>query len=205
MPSRREAEGAASPGATRRSGAWALGRLVVPALFISGCLVSGIPTPVPDCGPRPPSSAIQFDTARFADLAGTYRLTLVGTSRGSEGVIDTGRITLEVADTLGRYYRRGWPPVRRMYDRPLLGTYLPTTEGARSIDATVAGDTLFLGCAPGNCVDGFLIRLRIRSVSANGFWGEWEDRQEGLGRLVDSAGGWLPDPKGFYCAQRIDP
>lgn len=188
----------------RRSGAGALARWIVPTVLVSGCLAPRVPAPIPDCDQRAPSSAIPYDTARFAELGGTYRIVLIGTARGSVGVIATGRLSLEVADTLDRYYRRGWPPIHRMYDRPLIGTYASMDEGSRPDEATLAGDTLFLGCAPGNCLDGWLIRVRVRSVSAEGFWGEWEDRQEGLGRLVDSAGHWLPDPKGYYCARRIE-
>lgn len=163
------------------------------------------PDPEPACRRSAPSTAAAYDTSRSTELAGVYALTLIGTTRGSEGSRGTARLTLRVADTLERYYRRGWPPVRRMLDRPLIGTIVSPLDTLRTDGATVAGDTLFLGCAPGDCFDGWLIRLRIRSTSPTGFWGEWEDRQEGMGRLVDSSGRWLPDPKGYYCARRLIP
>ena len=119
--------------------------------------------------------------------------------------MDSGRLVLTVTDTLQRYYRPNlFAPGKytRMGDRSLLGWY--RNERMRYADtAWVQHDTLHTGCLPGQMTDCGSWHYRIEAIYPAGFWGHWEDPQEGLGRLIDSAGNWAPNPAGYFCARRL--
>jgi len=51
-------------------------------------------------------------------------------------------------------------------------------------------------------MDGSPEHLRIESISDHGFWGRWANLQTGIVRIVDKAGKPLPDPAGYFCAER---
>ena len=175
-------------------------------LLVAGCagLRVGRGLPPPDCPPGWPRDAAVFDSTRLADLTGTFRLVQVFTSWPA----DSGRLPatrhqltlrpVTAAELVASRVSIIGHPGRRSLRR--LGTSLRSDGAYR--EAELDGDTLYLGCHPGDCLDGQTSVLEVNASSAVGFWGTWT-ATTGLGRPFDPrTGKWLPDPAGYFCALR---
>ena len=183
----------------------ALTRLVAFVLLL-GCRSLPI-ADHPTCEPPTvtASEALPLDT--LLQLAGKYKFVIVATSSGLDRAPVVGDLTLEAADTLQRFYQRrlsGWV---RIGDRPLVGELTwHYDNGTLKTESVVvqrnAGNTELITGFCGNCADAMLVYYRITLLRAGGFAGSWQDPQTGIGRVVDSTGRELPDPKGYFCANR---
>ena len=178
---------------------------VATAILVAGCSTPSQPVPTGRCSATPPAGAEAYDSGQALTLIGTYEVVIVGTSVGMNGEADSGQLTLTAADSLHRYNRFILGKPVPGVDRPLAGSYDVWDHRFRPQPARVANGVLSIGCLSEECTDADPLKLRIAWVSPNGFWGQWEDLQTGLGRWVDSAGHVLPNPAGHFCALRVGP
>jgi hypothetical protein len=153
-----------------------------------------------ECSRGPPSLSVSYDRAQPERLEGRFRLTLVRVSYEGDGAESLSELSL----------RRATPPEREEARREGLGywprnvTHVGTwswSEEYRPFVAEADHAVLYLGCR--NCLDGSPRVLRVAAVAEEGFWGLWRDYQTGIGRVFDSAGNRLPDPAGYFCAERV--
>ena len=157
----------------------------------------------PSC--RPPSrTATRVDSTQVRELAGTYQLTTVNTAPGYDQAVSQSRLRLATVDT-GHLYmtHQVIGAVRRIW-RPLAGREEWTIgDKVYSDTAIVTARGLVIGCT--NCLDGSPTSYTILTVTDSGFTGTWFNPETGLGYPVDKQGRRLPDPSGYFCAQRVKP
>jgi len=157
-----------------------------------------------DCPPTAPAGAHAVDSDSVTHLAGGYDLVLVGLSAGAPARVTRFRVNLTVADTLYRYWI---PTIRgsiRKGDRPLAGTVAFIDSAGvpqRPDPADVEDGVLYLGCR--QCTDASPLQLHLIAETPAWLWGLWEDKQTGIGRLIDASRNWAPNPAGYFCAQRL--
>lgn len=146
-----------------------------------------------------------MSAAHLPLLAGTFRVAEVLTSFGTDSAerqVSRLELTLSLADSTTVADAR----VRRFGHFPRAALQLTGSVRGPTIEHTdraeVDGLTLYLGCR--DCLDASPDVLTITHVSPQGFWGHWEHRQTGIARAEDArTGEWLPNPAGFFCAQRV--
>jgi len=84
---------------------------------------------------------------------------------------------------------------------------LPGQGEATPIEAVVVqqnpGSTQLIFGFCQTCFDAQWVYYTITEVRPNGFIGHWVDPQTGIGKLVDRKGRELPNPEGYFCAERI--
>jgi hypothetical protein len=157
-------------------------------------------------GPTPTMMA--FDTARVAELAGTYDVLMVDTTslRGSMRQ-HSGRLALWLQDSLPR--RRG-SAARRTQKQFLVGNFEVAMPDSGEMWRMMTGRTAE---APGAIwSDGFLrlgefgaksgISLYFRSAGPDEIRGMWTSHP-GIGIVVDYTGAGEPDEAGYFCAKRV--
>jgi hypothetical protein len=81
------------------------------------------------------------------------------------------------------------------------GRAVSASTGQRAQPAEIDSSVLYIGCR--DCTDASPLVLRVRALSASGFWGSWRDYQTGIGYVVDGKGKRAPDPAGHFCAIRV--
>jgi hypothetical protein len=168
---------------------------------------SALPPAPADCPPDPLADAARASAAHVPLLAGSFRVVEVLTSFGTDSTeLHAWRLglTLALADSATVADSR----VRRFGHFPRAALQLtgsvrwPGIE--RSDTAEVDGLTLYLGCR--DCLDASPDILTITHAGSQGFWGQWANRQSGVGRAADPrTGEWLPNPAGYFCAWRVTP
>ena len=157
--------------------------------------------------PQRRAAAIPLDS--LMTLAGKYRFVTIATSPGMDGATATAELTLRPADTLQRYYERRITGYARGGNRPLVGELAwRSADGQVTTEAVVIQqnprDTqLISGWCRSLCLDGMQVYHSLMEVGPNRFSGFWHDPQTGIGRVVDKNGHELPDPAGYFCADRV--
>jgi len=151
-----------------------------------------------ECAPPADGNARAIPLDTLIGLAGRYRMTSVTTAPGYDRSPVLRDLKLTVADTLQRYYEQGLRGPRRTGNRPLVGSL-----GQEPVVVQQnPGNTQMISGFCTMCTDAEFIYHTIVQVRPNGFIGRWHDPQTGIGRVVDSKGHELPDPKGYFCALR---
>ena len=159
---------------------------------------------------RPPSDesvhAIPMNT--LMQLEGNYILTTIATSKGVDHSPELTRLTLTRADTLDRFYDVNVRGHRRSGNRVLVGRHTLGEGGAATpIEDVVvqqsSGSTQMIFGFCTLCFDAQWIYYTITEVRPDGFVGRWVDPQTGIGKLVDRNGRELPNPEGYFCADRV--
>ena len=190
----------------------ALGALAL--LVVAGCRSARLAGDSTWCPRRAPAGLVAFDAARPELLAGTYRLLLVGDNETSRGYREGGTLTLWVQDPVRR--RRGiLGPLAPGRERVLAAAYerAPRDTSAEwrllaSRDPDRPGGVYQHGqlrLGGYDVLDGTGEHLRVLWTSGDGFRGVWAS-DLGIGMVIDRASGrQLPNPAGFFCAQRVGP
>ena len=133
----------------------------------------------------------------------------MGDDRGRS---ESGKLTLQVSDTLHQFYTRVGRQWARFGNHPLWGwseirsehMLIPWSGEPSSRDPDHPGvyvspsGVMELGVWRG--MDGSNVYLEIQSVSPNGFGGTW--RSEMSVTLMSKDGRALPHPTGHFCAVR---
>lgn len=167
------------------------------------------------CPPTAPDGYAVFDTASFPLLAGDFELRTVATSAGMPATPVTTRIHLYLQDSTRRFRFMTRGSGRTPGERPIAGWVVSPRPDPRADTSSFARDPeqpgiewvgreLYMGWGR-DMLDGMGTAFRVEAVSPNGFWGSWREDM-GMGRLVDRrTGEFLPDPSGYFCADRIRP
>ena len=158
------------------------------------------------CEQGPVEAAESYDPARPESLSGSFRLVRVGTSWpvSAPSLADTAVLELHLAtpEEKAEALREGIGRTPRSVTH--VGTHRWSLESRPPRPVETEGDqpVIHVGCR--FCFDAAPWVLYVAAVSEDGFWGLWRDYQTGTGRVFDDAGRRLPDPAGYFCAQRID-
>jgi len=168
--------------------------LVAAAIRADAVIAQGL-----DCRAGPSEDAVTYDGTRPELLEGRFLLTQITTSWDDEAT--TNEFSLRVTTPEERanakrtglgYFPRNVTHVGRLY--------VPEEYGPWPIEAD--GPIIYLGCR--DCMDEMSRDvLRIAAVNERGIWGLWNNYQTGIGIVVDSLGHPLPNPAGYFCAERI--
>ena len=151
------------------------------------------------CERGPPAEAKPYDTLQPETLAGDFRLMQVMTSWETASS-DTSEVSIRLATTeeKAEAKREGLG----FFPRDITHVGLLTWSSEYDpFPVEADGATLYLGCR--GCLDGSPNVLYVAAIADEGFWGLWRDYQTGIGRHFDTLNNPLPDPAGYFCAQRI--
>lgn len=143
-----------------------------------------------------------FTPDQATRLVGRFRILSVDTAAGWSRRIDQTVISLRLPDSTERA-AAGLPGPRRT-DLQLVDASKPPLMIGRTPIRDVELDAGVLHLGSRDAMDASPTMFRIDRVWAGGFAGRWHNDQTGIGRAIDSAGHWLPNPGGYYCAVRID-
>lgn len=141
-------------------------------------------------------------------MKGSYLLTTIATSSGMDHSPEVTSLTLRPADTLERYYEVSLRGHRRTGNRIMVGqNILRRDNGESATDSVVMqqnpGSTQMIFGFCSLCFDAQWVYYTITELRPNGFAGRWSDPQTGIGKLVDRNGRELPNPEGYFCADKV--
>jgi hypothetical protein len=119
-----------------------------------------------------------------------------------------GDLLLTRSDTLQEFYEQRLTGYVRAGNRPLVGqvTWHHPDRTVKTEPVVVQqnpGDTQLISGFCANCADAMFVYHKILRVRSNAFSGRWYDPQTGIGKLIDKNGKELPNPEGYFCAERI--
>lgn len=135
-----------------------------------------------------------------SQLIGDFRLSSINTAGGTAQVLGSQRLHLVRPDsaTIARSRVRGLGHYPRAALQ-LVG-HASIKGFAQQDKAEFDAGILYIGCR--DCMDASPTIHRILEVSAGGFRGTWQDNMTGIAVMVDQMGRRLPNPQGYFCAER---
>jgi hypothetical protein len=146
----------------------------------------GAPVPCPSYAPGRPRPVEELER-----LQGDYDLFYVVANQGTPPNGAHGRLTLRRPE--------GTSPEATLLGRMQLDS-VAAMPPPRPDSVTLVGHTLVVGRGVD---DPSAMRLTIRALTSDGFWGYWQlDLSGEAVVLTDSAGRPVPDPVGHFCAVR---
>ena len=153
------------------------------------------------CAPQHNVRLAALTSEQSAWLAGTFRLVQVENADSlSLPYAFESALTLQIADSAERIRSRARRIPLKSGDRQLIGIRRwPDRQPDDSAEVTHA--TLFVGCR--QCFDAGADGFFIDHISFTGFSGTWYGSM-GNSVRVNSKGRTLPDPGGYFCAQRLE-
>jgi hypothetical protein len=167
---------------------------------------AGAKPPV-SCATRPAAGMSRFDTAKVAELIGSYDVVMVDTTSLRGGTRQhAGQMTLMLQDSVPK---RRASMARRVQQKFVVGFYEAALPDSGEMWARMANRT---SDAPGVFwSDGFLrigefgpksgISLYIRTSTPGELRGMWTSHA-GTAVIIDFTGEREPDEAGYFCARR---
>lgn len=181
--------------------------VVLSVIAISSSLPRADRRVADDCGPTPPSDAVPATAKSIRKLAGRYRLFSMDTVNMMPGMNGVG-FELQKPDRKVRAEHRA---LAKGLPGSLKQMPVPTLVSVRRTDGRKVWDRRFLlrdrllimGCEAFTCTDANPIYFGIIMQSPRGFWGRWNDYQQGMAKLIDPfTRKRLANPAGYFCALR---